>query len=308
MSVQTLKQASQAVLKTTLDLVFPATCRICDQGVAAGEDFCPQCDRQLRSSEWRMVHACRRCGRPGAKAGNDHQGLQAAQDSEEAQHNRSAEMSIGCAECRHQKLAFDRTIAMWTYDGLVRDAVVATKYGTHLALADALGRRLAGRVAAQIFYERSPTELNAPVDAPLNDNGQPIEGLAPDWVSPVPSHFFRRIQRSGGGSRPLARTLASDLLQRYPSARYAELLTMRRRVKKQAWLGESERFANVRGAFRIKRWAGGRRVSTMIQGSHVLLVDDVMTTGATANENALVLKRAGAAKVTIAVVARAMSS
>jgi predicted amidophosphoribosyltransferase len=61
-----------------------------------------------------------------------------------------------------------------------------------------------------------------------------------------------------------------------------------------------ERFRNVRGAL-------GVRTGYDVRGAHILVVDDIMTTGATASEAARVLKRAGARRVTIAVAGRAMS-
>lgn len=80
-----------------------------------------------------------------------------------------------------------------------------------------------------------------------------------------------------------------------------------RRIKKQAWMGEKERISNVRGAFRIRTGFPRRGTADRIAGKHVLLVDDVLTTGATANETARVLKQAGARRVTVAVVARALN-
>lgn len=59
-----------------------------------------------------------------------------------------------------------------------------------------------------------------------------------------------------------------------------------------------ERFRNIRGAFRL-------RAGYHLEAARVLLVDDILTTGATANEATRVLKAAGAAEVRVAVVARA---
>jgi predicted amidophosphoribosyltransferase len=80
------------------------------------------------------------------------------------------------------------------------------------------------------------------------------------------------------------------------------LLRRRRRTVPQAELTPPQRWENVRGAFRASRssWLGCR-----FAGARVLLVDDILTTGATASESARVLRRAGAAFVAVAVVARA---
>jgi predicted amidophosphoribosyltransferase len=75
------------------------------------------------------------------------------------------------------------------------------------------------------------------------------------------------------------------------------LLQRRRRTAPQASLPATRRVANVRGAFRA-------RAHRDLAGARLLLVDDIMTTGATVNEAAKMLVKAGAAFVAIAVVAR----
>ena len=71
-----------------------------------------------------------------------------------------------------------------------------------------------------------------------------------------------------------------------------------RATSAQAGLTRGARRRNVQGAFRA------RRASKTLQGNSVLLIDDVMTTGSTAAACALVLKRAGAGRVTLLTVAR----
>jgi ComF family protein len=122
------------------------------------------------------------------------------------------------------------------------------------------------------------------------------ETLAADWPScvvPVPMHWTRRWSRTVNDAELLAESVASHL--RIPFR--GRLVRCRRRTLKQGTLTPAERSANVRGAYAVSRL-------TELQGSHVLVVDDVMTTGATANEVARVLRRRGAREVSIAVVAR----
>ncbi|QEF96942.1 DNA utilization protein GntX [Stieleria maiorica] len=306
-----------------LELLLPSTCRLCDACVAPGEDFCAECQVQLESSEKRMESACRRCGYPGAGQFTPSTAAVSAGDSAD----------LGrCQRCRRESYAFDGCIALWSYDGLVRNAVVAAKYGSQVSLADALGRRLAERIRAVIGGTAiSGPVLGGPVlggpvlgdpvlggpvlgdpvssrhDAPSGDQQTALPpGDAPDLVTAVPSHLWRRIQRGAGGSRVLARTVAGVLRRDWPRLVHRNLLATTRKTKKQAWLGEKERRRNVEGAFCVSRplWPGGR---PSIAGRHILLIDDVMTTGATAAENAKVLKQAGARRVTVAVVARACS-
>ncbi len=233
-----------------------------------------------------MQSACRRCGRPGAAG--DREGP--------------------CEFCRGRKQHFDRCIALWTYEGLVRQAVVSSKYGTQMALADALGVRLADRVRRELSIAavgRGVSDHNegeaVDCDAATNEVG----GF-PDIITPVPSHWLRRLHRGGGGCRIVAAAVHRSLRRLHRHCVYRDCLRVTRRIEKQAWLGEKERESNVRDAFRLARSLplGGRPVRLARQ--RVLLIDDVMTTGATSNEIAKVLKAAGAGQVVVAVVARAL--
>lgn len=241
-----------------------------------------------------MRSACLRCGHPGAgPAGANHPGAAPfALDPADPPGQQTPPLDR-CPRCKRETYAFDGCIALWSYDGLVRSAVVAAKYGSQISLADALARRLARRIREVI---------EPPSDAP-SEAGTDI----PDLITSVPSHLWRRIQRGAGGSRVLARSVTRALGRAWPDVAYADLLATTRKINKQAWLGEKERIANVSGAFCASRtpWRPWRRRS--LAGQHVLLIDDVMTTGATAGENAMVLKQAGARRVTVAVVARACS-
>lgn len=107
-------------------------------------------------------------------------------------------------------------------------------------------------------------------------------------------HWTRRVVRGTNSPEILAACVAKGL--NLPLA--MGVLRRRRNTELQPHLRPAERFANVRGAFEI-----GSEYD-MAQ-ARVLLVDDVLTTGATSSEAAKVLKRAGAAMVAVAVLARA---
>lgn len=114
-------------------------------------------------------------------------------------------------------------------------------------------------------------------------------------VAPVPLHprrlFSRRFNQSAELSRALARR--SGLLY------MPELLCRVRATRPQVGLSGDQRRRNVKGAFRLS--PGGEEA---IKGRHVVLVDDVMTTGATAEACARVLVHAGAAEVSVLCLAR----
>ena len=118
-----------------------------------------------------------------------------------------------------------------------------------------------------------------------------------DLVVPVPLHRWRLWRRRYNQSALLAQAIAdaADGVYRH------DALKRMRATPSQAGRNARDRRRNVRGAFKA-----APRVVPHLAGRHVLLVDDVMTTGATVRECARVLKRSGAAEVSVLVVARAV--
>lgn len=116
----------------------------------------------------------------------------------------------------------------------------------------------------------------------------------PDVVVPVPTTAQRRATRGYNQAALLAEVVASSLARPVVDA-----LTRRYAATSQTSLAPEERRDNVRGAF-------GLACAPEIEGSDVLLVDDVLTTGATAGEAARTLVRGGARGVSLAVYGRAL--
>ena len=114
-----------------------------------------------------------------------------------------------------------------------------------------------------------------------------------DGIVPLPLHPERLRERGFNQSAEIAKALQN--LLKFPVDRNNVLRT--RATQPQADLPHKARHKNVRGAFECRADFTGKRL---------LLIDDVMTTGATANECARVLKLHGAAEVTVAVIARAL--
>ncbi len=174
-----------------------------------------------------------------------------------------------CWECRGRKLLFEEARCIGPYEGPLRSAVLKCKHPAHEPLALALGQQLAESLRAKPFSRM------------------------PDLVAAVPTHWVRRLWRGTNTAETLARSVARQLGIR-PAI---NLLVCRRPLRRQATLTPVERRRNVRGAFRTSRFWN-------ITGRSVLLVDDVMTTGATAHEAARALLAAGAAGVFVATIAR----
>jgi ComF family protein len=177
----------------------------------------------------------------------------------------------GCTNCRGHAFAFERAFRFGPYDGLWKEAVLRLKHHTGEGLADAVGELWAGRVVEALCT------------------------LRPDVIIPVPLHWWHRVRRGYNQSEALARALAAKL---GVPCRPRWLRRARPTRKQHHFTAREERQANVRNAFRTRH-------ADAIREKHIVLVDDVMTTGSTAHEAARPLRAAGAAQITVAILARA---
>lgn len=175
-----------------------------------------------------------------------------------------------CDHCLHAELAFDAARAALTYGGAARRMVLRLKHADRLDLARPLGAWMA--VA-----------------------GAPLLAGA-DWVAPVPLHPRRLLARRANQAAELARRIAAA-----SGAPFAPGLLRRvRATDPQKDRGREARAANLAGAFAVAPRAE-------VAGRRVVLVDDVMASGATLSACAGVLKAAGAAWVGVLVAARVAS-
>jgi ComF family protein len=165
--------------------------------------------------------------------------------------------------------AFDRARAAARYGDAARELVHLLKYGDRLDLAAPLGRWMA----------RAGAEVLADADA----------------LVPVPLHWTRLWQRRFNQSAMLARAIASAA--GVPVADH--ILARTRATAPQIGLARSERARNVQGAFAVPRAA---RID--VKGRKLVVIDDVLTSGATVEACANVLRRAGASRVDVLVLAR----
>jgi ComF family protein len=122
-----------------------------------------------------------------------------------------------------------------------------------------------------------------------------VEWTRPQWIVPVPLHKRKLRARRFDQSFLLARGIS----KRFGVPMADRFLVRTRNTRQQTRLNHEERFQNVRGAFEVADRKGFPKKSRM------LLVDDVMTTGATVRECSRILKRAGAGEVFVFTVARA---
>lgn len=172
-----------------------------------------------------------------------------------------------CAWCRGQNYAFDGATRMGTYSGRRREVVLRVK---------SCQSEWLGELVARQWLARRPAAFAA-----LNLTA----------VVPVPMHWLRRLWRQTNHACTIARALAEGLGVPYRPW----WLWRSRATPEQKGLARTARLDNVQGAFTV--W--GR-----LSGERVLLVDDVLTTGATAHQASRALKAAGASFVHVAVLAR----
>jgi ComF family protein len=183
-----------------------------------------------------------------------------------------------CRACRLAPPPFVRAVAYGLYQDRMKAAIRALKYdGLHPA-ARMLGQMLAQAIA-QLAHE-APAEM---------------------LVVPVPLHRSKHAQRGFNQARALAVEALASLSKTHPEWRLtlaASTLMRLRATKSQAGLTSRQRRLNVRGAFTVSDTA-------VVDSKHILVIDDIFTTGATARAAAQALVRAGAASVWVATLARA---
>ncbi len=173
---------------------------------------------------------------------------------------------------------FVRAVSYGVYQDRMREAIHAFKYDRLYGASRGLGRMLA-EAMAQLAAE-APAEM---------------------LVVPVPLHRSKHRLRGFNQARALAAEAIRFLRKTHPDWRLrlaSRTLLRQRATESQAGLTPRQRRQNVRGAFAVSDPA-------QVKARHILLVDDILTTGATARASALALIAAGAASVWVATLARA---
>jgi ComF family protein len=184
-----------------------------------------------------------------------------------------------CADCRREEFHFDLARSFGLYKGDLRTVILQLKFLSRRRLGLQLGRLL----------------------APLWVTIRGSNGNELPLLVPVPLHQTRERARGFNQAEVLARGLSAEVssLCGKKSLRVAARCLERTRLTvPQAGLSLGQRHENVRGIFRVPS-------PESVRGRTVVLVDDVMTTGATLSSCALSLKRAGADRVYGLTLARA---
>ena len=187
-------------------------------------------------------------------------------------------VAFRCANCSHRRLWFDFARGAFRGEGLTRELIHRFKYENHLELRGLLGTML------------GETLGNDPRLAAAENERWPLV--------PVPLHSRRFRERGYNQAWELCLTLR----RRFPGLPLAPILRRTRYTTMQASLHREDRLNNLQGAFALSRLPWNRH---RVSGRTVLLVDDVLTTGATLSECARILIEEGrAARVIASTLAR----
>jgi ComF family protein len=178
-------------------------------------------------------------------------------------------VQLDCSHCRGVKLRFSGAIALGSYEGLLRQLIMRMK------------------------TDRSELVARNLVDLAWIELSWRLQALKVDVVASVPMDPWRRWRR---GANP-PRTMAERLAEKLGAPAASGMLRLLRPLPAQVGLSRPARFRNVAGEMSV-------RSTYHLEAAHVLLVDDILTTGATCSEAARALRRAGADEVSVFVLAR----
>jgi ComF family protein len=165
-----------------------------------------------------------------------------------------------CSNCLKAKFSFDRAFSPCVYTGVIKKLIHEFKYSGK----DYLGKPLGGLMNEFI-----------------RDYRLPIEYL--DFIIPVPLHKSRMREREFNQAQLLSQEVAKEFNKKM----LPDILERSRPTKTQTGLAPEERRKNVERSFTV-------REAKLIKDANLLLIDDVLTTGATVNEAARALKDSGA--------------
>lgn len=174
-----------------------------------------------------------------------------------------------CPACVRKQLHFDRAFSPCAYEGVIKELIHAFKYQ---------GKDYLGNTLTRLMIEF------------IEDYNLPMDFL--DLVIPVPLHKTRLREREFNQAHILSEHIANKFNKKLSH----DTLRRMRLTKSQTELEPGARLLNVRGSFSAAK-------TEDIKSKNILLVDDVLTTGATCSEAALALKGAGAGIVFVLTLA-----
>jgi len=259
-----------AQLSSMVDLFFPRACALCVE--LLGEDnrgcLCSHCRDLLVP----LDDPCLKCGAPRGE------GLQLGHPEKKRKKPERA-----CRWCRNRRWQFHRVFSFTVYVGAAIPAVRKMKEPTYEGLTRQLGDRIGDWLTGRLQSSLEQPLLFAPEHY--------------DAVIPIPQHWFRKMTHRYNQADVLASRVSAAIDQPVRS----HWLRRSRWTQKQGMKTVVEREFNMLGAFRAAPLKA-------IEGKRLLLVDDVMTSGATLHQAASALRAAGAIHVDAVVFARGINA
>ena len=279
------------------------------------------CDDCMKEFKWNTGATCEICGKSlgpaissaviaglfsakaemfvGGNAGNSENSIGAS--------SRTPDIVRYCHNCMHSRHYFDKGYSCVSYGGREKLPILALKHGEKAYIARAFGQMLADRLLAAVAVGVSESGRAADFPLPKNQTSDSVKkqhfgihspsGEIPwELLIPVPIHPSRRVAR-GYNQTELIADEVSRLL-RIPVDKTS--LIRVHATEKMKGMTEETRQKNIEGAFAISADA---EKSEILRNKNILLIDDVYTTGATADACSKALLGAGAKSVEIATIA-----
>ena len=278
------------VAQRAMDVLSPPVCLGCQQVLVRVATptrlriprslICPSCQASWNRE---AVSICNRCALPRPMMRD----IQSA--SEQCPPHGASRIVLRCSFCATMKFKFVQTTVLGEYRDMLQQLVLKSKQTTGSTLCFSLGGLLGERVLQTSVGGSStiPAEFDL-----VEESGIP---RIPDVVCPVPMHWRRRFKRKINGPDIIATGVARVVARPVNF----KLLNCTRLPKKQGMLSRGQRQKNVKSSYAVNVGEARRFI-----GKRVLLVDDVMTSGATLNELSRLLLRNGIESVSVAVIAR----
>ena len=271
---------AERVAATLFFTLFPADCRICGSPLIKVSRL-PVCGSCLIALRPLQGSYCTVCGEALRLPAYIDLGETDCGETDRGEADR-IDVEARCLLCQRADPPFERAVAYGSYDGELRDLIHLLKFQQVRPAAAVLGRMLAETIAK--------LEQTMPVGTLFSST---------IVVVPVPLHTRKQAQRGFNQAEMIARDALKHLSRPKRFDLCTGVLLRRRETGSQIGLTRHQRRENMRGAFAVSD-------PTRILNRDILLIDDVYTTGTTASECARVLRRAGAARVWAATVARTL--
>ncbi len=228
-----IKRAVDAIAESIAPVKF--RCINCGRDIFDETGFCTDCIKKVVFNNGKT---CKRCG----------VGIDGAEDY--------------CGNCTFDKIYFDKSFAVFSYEGIIQHAILEMKFNNKGRYAKVFARYLVFMAVKQ--------------------------NIEFDIVCFPPMSAKSKRERNYNQSELLAEYFC-DILDRNDCC--VDALVKVRETERQEQLNKQDRKVNLKGSYKINPQID-------VKGKRVLVIDDVKTTGATVNECAKVLKKAGAVSVT----------